>query len=68
MAMYDDETKDQYIQVEISCKNCDKHITFYLIPKSTQIIGTQLCTLKCIADYAEKQKKIKENITKQTLK
>ena len=68
MAMYDDETKDQYKEIEFSCKNCDRHILFLIVPKNQPVLGEPFCNLKCIEDYVEKQKKIKENMTEHTLK
>ncbi len=66
MAMYDESPNSK--RVEISCKNCDKFITFLFIPKSATIIGTPICTIKCEVEYFEKQNKNKENLTEQTLK
>lgn len=67
MAMYDDEAKDQYRRVEISCKNCDRFIVFLIVPKNQPVIGKPFCNLKCIDEYETKQKKIKENLTEKTL-
>jgi len=66
MAMMDDNV--QHDKVTVSCKNCDKFITFFYKPKGQPLIGSFFCTLLCIDQYEKKQKKAKENLTEQTLK
>ena len=61
MAMYEDSPNSK--RFEISCKNCNKFITFLFIPKSATIIGTPICTIKCEVEYFEKLKKDKESLT-----
>lgn len=70
MAMYEDNENKitNTKRVEISCKNCGKFIIYYLMPKSAQIIGIPICTIKCELEYNDKQNKIKEGITEHTLK
>lgn len=60
MALYDEDKKLEYRTVELSCKNCDKHLLFLKVPKDVPIIGIEFCTLKCISDYAEKEKALKK--------
>lgn len=60
MALYDEDKTTEYKRVEVSCKNCDKHIVFFKIPKNEPVVGESFCTLKCISDYAEKEKALKK--------
>ena len=68
MTMYD-EDKPKSKEVSVECKNpdCEKFISFMIVPSYAPIVANFYCNLKCIEDHEKIKKKAKENITEKTL-
>jgi len=55
MTMYDESHENK--RIIVSCRNCDRHISFIMIPKAEVLVGVFFCNLKCIDEYETKKAK-----------